>query len=137
MRRPLATLVLTLALPLAACADNTGPEDTLEGTYTLQAINGASLPWLAVEEDAGKVEVAGGAITLLADGTFTDRMTFQVTEGGVARTEDDVYTGTYIRTATGATLTPLSPIGYDPYTVAVSGSTMTQMINDFELTYRK
>jgi hypothetical protein len=137
MRRHLAVVALTLALPLAACADSTAPEDTLSGTYTLETINGASLPWLAVDEAEGKVEVAGGSITLLADGTFTDRMTFRVTEGGVARSEDDTYTGTYIKTATGATLTPLAPVGFDPYMVTVSGSTMTQMINDFELTYRK
>ena len=134
MSRHLAVLALTLALPFAACADNTGPEDTLEGTYTLEAINGSALPWLAVEIDADKVEVASGAITLLTDGTFTDRMTFSITEGGVTRTESDVYAGMYIRTPTGATL---SPMGFDPYTVEITGTTMTQMINEFELTYRK
>ena len=136
MRRLLTALVLTLALPLAGC-DSTSPEDTLEGIYNLQSINGAALPWLAVNEAAGKVEVIGGAITLLADGTFTDKMTFVVTQGSVAQTEDDVYTGTYVKSATGATLTPLIPAGFDPYTVVISGATMTQMINEFELTYRK
>ena len=40
MRRHLAVLALTLALPFAACADNTAPEDTLEGTYTWYASYG-------------------------------------------------------------------------------------------------
>jgi hypothetical protein len=137
MRRLITTVALALALPLAGCADNTGPEDALEGIYNLQTINGAALPWLAAEFEADKIEVMSGAITLLADGTFTDEMTFLITEGGVTQTAQDVYRGTYLKTATGATLTPVTPAGFDPYPVVIAGSTMTQLINEFELTYRR
>jgi hypothetical protein len=134
MRRLITVVALALALPLTACADNTAPEDTLEGIYNLETINGIALPWLAVQVEGDKIEVTCGSITLGADGTFTDEMTFMITEGGVTRSEQDIYTGTYLKSTTGATL---SPVGFEPYMVSISGSTMTQLINDFELTYRR
>jgi hypothetical protein len=136
MRRRNAISALMLTLTLLACGsdDGVGPDDAIIGVYDLEMVNGWPLPYLAVQVEADKVEVVGGAITLNGDGTFTDVMTFQITEGGAVRTEDDMYQGTFLKDGSGATLTPA---GYMPYTVSITGSTLTLMIGEIPLTYKR
>ena len=135
MRRRNPIFALTLALTLIACGDsNVGPDDAIVGLYGLEMINGWPLPYLAVQVEEDKVEVVGGEIDLRGDGTFTDKMTFQITEAGVVRTEDDVYAGTFLKDGSGATLTPA---GYMPYTVNIKGSQLTLMIGEVMLTYER
>jgi hypothetical protein len=134
MRRPMAVLLLALVLPLAACSDGTSPEESINGVYTLQTVNGINLPWVAFEASAGKVEVVSGSVTLRSDGSFTDLTTFRITENGVARNEDDVYTGTFVKSLIGVTL---NPIGFQSYDVQIEGAMMTQLIGDSRLVYRK
>ena len=135
MRRLNSISALLLTLTLVACGDDSvGPDDGIVGVYDLQLVGGWPLPYLAMQVEADKVEVVGGAITLNPDGTFSDVMTFQITEGGVARKEDDLYQGTFLKDGAGATLTP---DGYMPYSVAISGPKLTLMIGDIPLTYQK
>ena len=134
MRTLLRIFALALMLPLAGCSDSTSPEPGIEGVYTLRTINGGTLPWLAVNSGGTRVDVISGSITLLTDGTFTDKTTFKVVEQGVERLEDDVYTGTFVKTGIGATL---NPVGFQPYIVSISGASMTQLIGEATLVYRK
>ena len=136
MRRLLGVFALALSLPLAAC-DSTAPEDSIAGEYRLETVDGGTLPWLAVQVDADRIEVVSGSVRLATDGTFTDLTTFKITEAGVASTVDDVYTGTWLETPTGATLTIVSPEGFDPYEVAIQGDRLSQIIGDVELVYRR
>jgi hypothetical protein len=137
VRKLIGILALSLALSLVGCGDSTGPEEGIEGVYTLQTVNGATLPWFAGEFDAIRVDVVSGSVTLLADGTFTDKTTFRLTEGTVVTTEDDIYTGTFLKTAIGATLTPVVPSGFQPYIVSISGKMMTQLLGQATLIYQK
>jgi hypothetical protein len=135
MRRLFGILALSLALPLVACGgDSTAPEETIHGTYTLQSINGMPLPWLLGQASADRIDVMSGSIILLENGTFTDLTTFRITESGVVRMEDDVYTGTFLKTAIGATL---NPVGFEPYGVSIDGETMIQQLGSATLTYRR
>lgn len=134
MRRRLVPLALTLVMALAACGDGTGPEPGIDGVYTLKSINGNALPWIAFQIEQDKIEVLSGSITLRTDGSFTDLTTYRITESGVSRDEQDVYTGTFLETATGATL---SPIGFEPYVVAIAGGKLTQIIGEFTLEYAR
>ena len=135
MRKLLATLSLALALPLAACGDGgTEPEPGIDGTYTLETINGGALPSLIAELDGDKLEVLDGSIVLRADGTFTDRLALRLTEAGVVSTPEEIYTGTWLKTTTGARLTPQE---FEPYVVQIDGDVMSQTIGDFRLVYRR
>jgi hypothetical protein len=131
-------LTLALALPLAGCSDATSPEEGIEGVYTLQTVNGGTLPWyagdFAGQTGSIRVDVVSGSVTLLADGTFTDKTTFRLTEGAVVTLEDDIYTGTFAKTTIGATL---SPVGLTPYIVSISGKMMTQLIGQSTLVYSR
>ena len=131
MRRLLSALALSLALPLAAC-DSTSPDEGIDGEYVLQSINGGTLPWLVVEVGADKLEVVSGSILLRKDGSFLDRTTFRVTQNGTTRNEDDIYEGTFLQSATGATL---RPVGFEPYMVAIAGNRLTQLLGTAELVY--
>lgn len=133
MRRLFPLLGLVLALPLASC-DSTTPEGAIAGTYQLQTINGNHLPWTAFQVEADHLDVMSGAIVLEPDGTFTDRTSYQITENGASRMEEDLYTGTYALSVNGATL---SPVGFEPYEVEIRGERMSQIIGDFELVYQK
>jgi len=82
-----------LVLGLVACGDDVlGPED-IAGTYTLQSINGQSLPWA----EAG-VEVTAGSITLNQSMTCSRSITATMTDGGtvVTITDTDVCTHTFV-----------------------------------------
>jgi hypothetical protein len=132
-------LTLAFALPLVGCSDGTSPEDGIEGVYTLQSVNGVTLPWFAgdfaAETGLVRVDVVSGSIVLLQDGTFTDKTTFRLTQGAVVTLEDDIYTGTFAKTSIGAMLSPIG--GLTPYIVSISGKTMTQLIGQSTLVYSR
>ena len=60
----------------------------ITGTYTLQSVNGQSLPWVLQAEDADYmgVEVTAGSITLNQDMTCSSSLTLTVTDGGTVTT---------------------------------------------------
>ena len=75
--RKFPALTFALLLPLAAC-ESTAPEEAgITGTYSLQTINGSSLPHTVLEAGSDRFEVTAGAITLNEDLTFTDLLTFR------------------------------------------------------------
>ncbi len=76
MRRFLLTLATAAtALSATACSDATGVGRDLEGTYTLETVNGASLPEYVAELD---VEFVSGEVTLYRDGTYDYELRFRV-----------------------------------------------------------
>ena len=83
-----------LVLGLVACGDDViGPED-IAGTYTLQSINGQSLPW---GPEAG-VEITAGSITINQSMTCSRSLTGTATDGGtvVTVTDTEVCTCTFV-----------------------------------------
>jgi hypothetical protein len=82
-----------LVLGLVACGDDViGPED-IAGTYTLQSVNGQSLPW----GEAG-LEVTAGSITINQSMTCSRSLTGTATDGGtvVTVTDTEVCTCTFV-----------------------------------------
>jgi hypothetical protein len=133
MRKLLPLLALALALPLASC-DSTSPEASIAGLYVLESINGEGLPWVAIGDPTGTTEVTDGSIELLEDGSFRDRIGYRFVENGVTSVDEELYTGTFVKIATGARLT--SP-AIAPYEVSIDGDAMIQMIGETELKYKK
>lgn len=81
-----ARLLLLLAIPiLAACDSSTGPDNTLSGTFALQAVNGQPLPFIyqvrgAFMGPVVEVTLLGDTIELRADGTGERRAATRVRE---------------------------------------------------------
>ena len=83
--------MLFLVLGLVACGDDViGPED-IAGTYTLQSVNGQSLPWGL---EAG-VEVTAGSITITQNMTCSRSLTATLTDGGTVVSVTNADEGTY------------------------------------------
>ena len=80
-----------LVLGLVACGDDViGPED-IAGTYTLQSVNGQSLPWVL---EAG-IEVTAGSVTINENMTCSRSLTATLTDGGTVVTVTNTDEGTY------------------------------------------
>ncbi len=82
-------LVSFSALALLSCGDDgTGPpEANVTGTYVLESVNGAPLPWRLINPSPTRIEVTAGSLTL-SDGTScTVSLTVRTTEDGEVTTD--------------------------------------------------
>ena len=110
-----------LVLGLVACGDDViGPED-IAGTYTLQSVNGQSLPWAL---EAG-VEVTAGGITLNQSMTCSRSLTAMLTDGGTVATVTQTDVGTYTFVTGAVTLTWASDGSTDSGSIVGSQLTLT------------
>jgi hypothetical protein len=96
MRRSFLTTLLLATTLLAGCGSDTstGPRQTIVGTWSLQSINGAALPYVA-QTDVGTIEILGDRIVVSADGTFTDALVVRVTSNTNVVTSTINDTGNY------------------------------------------
>lgn len=129
--RKLATL--GLALTLAACGDATGPT-SIVGLYSLQTVNGETLPVTVFQDATERFEILGGRVSLNGDGTFSDATDFRYTSGQTVLTDTETATGTYVETGNNITFN-VSDGG--SYSMAVSGRTLTQVLEGITLVYRR
>jgi len=95
-----AMAVALAALSLAACADDgtaTGPIH-VTGTYTLQAFAGRRLPVALTHSEGFRQDLAGGTITLNADGTVVRHDSIVTSYNGAVRNSPliQVRHGTYV-----------------------------------------
>ncbi len=126
MRRFLTVMTVVLAGGLlTACGedDSTGTGGTsIFGTYTLQTVNGTSLPFVIIQIGNDKLEITGGSVRLNSDNTFSVSLTLRVTEAGTVTTLTETETGTL--TVTGSTVRLTDSAG-DVTTGSISGNTLT------------
>ena len=134
--RKLLVLCLALLLPLAACGDDdgSGPSADVVGTFTLQTINGATVPAVVFQAGADRLEVVSGSITFNENRTFSAAFTLRQTLAGVVTTETETDTGTY--TVSGNTV-QLTAADGTVETATVSGNTLTSTQQGITLVYRK
>ena len=92
-----------LATSLACGGDSTAPE-TIEGTYTLQTIDGQALPAIVDQDETEKNEITAGSIKLGAGTTFTITLTLRTTIGSEVVTITDGTTGTWTRSGSTVTM---------------------------------
>lgn len=96
--------VLMAAVLCCACKDSVIPVATVRGTYALNTIDGATLPF-TVTSSSGKVTViVADSITLMESGVFHEAGTQRVTVGGVTTTGPIFNYGTYGFLSTSMTL---------------------------------
>ena len=132
------------AVSLLALTTACGSEDAtdvepegLQGTFTLQTINGAALPFAVRDDATGKFEVLNGKITLGTDGRFTDVMDYQITPiGGAADPFAETLTGRFFHDAQLGTVFFEIDDGGGVYDLTVmENGTLTQLVGEFQLVY--
>ena len=91
-----------LVLGLVACGDDVmGPED-IAGTYTLQSIDGHTLPWVILQVgNTYSMKVMAESITIDQNMTCSRSITATLTDGGTVTTvtDTDVCTYTFVNGA--------------------------------------
>jgi len=130
-------LAATLALVAlgVACSDSTSPRSFV-GVYSLVQVNGTTPPLVVFDNGFDREEVLGGTIMLNSDATFSDETVYRDTDlrTGAFQTFSDVVVGTY--TTSGNTVT-LTPNGDTPYSLSLSGNTLTQTAGNFTFQYNR
>ena len=116
---------LLLAVGMAACAnDATAPSTSVEGTYSLQRINGTTLPYTF----SNGLQLAGDQLVLNTDGTFTDIARYS---DGRSSTEVGYYT------SLNGSITFNDQTSGSSYQGSLSGTVLTEIVNGFTETYQK
>ena len=126
--RPLGFAAFTLALVSCGSSDPTAPGVSLTGTYTLQTVNGSTLPYTT----QNGALLVGDQLTINGDGSYFDVAQYAAPNGGtVSQTES----GTYANN-NGAI------VFYDQtdnitYQGSLSGSVLTEVVAGLTEAYRK
>src|SRR5262249_23805793 len=102
MRRLLAAVALSFAVACGGDSSTAPPAEQIAGTWTLQTVNGALLPFVIVQSGTNKVEVLSDVFVIASTGSFTQTTTVRSTINGVATTDSTADAGSY--TLSGATL---------------------------------
>ena len=103
--------ILAAVVPLSifgACGDDegTGPgESSIVGSYTLQTVNGNTLPWRYLVLGNDWAEITGGSGTINANGSYSLTANFRTMESGQTDTFSETSTGTYVRSGNAITFT--------------------------------
>lgn len=140
MNRILSIAVAAGTLALAGCGSgDDGPMglDEVAGTYHLETINNAPLPFTTDEDETYKAEILSSSITLREDRTFSWAFSGRSTDNGVATINSETFTGTY--TLSGSRLTLTEPEGSTDATLADDTITIvvTGPIGTFTLRFRR
>ena len=113
---------MALLVSSAACGGDGASEPTsVAGTYTLQSVNGAPLPFVIIDESGYKLEITAASYVLAGAGTFTNSATFRETESGTVTTSTETIAGRYTLSASTVTFTDADG---EVYTGTISGGTL-------------
>jgi hypothetical protein len=130
-------LFLALVALTVACGDSTTEPtmSSIAGTWELQTVNGAALPYVIFQQGTEKVELTADVFAVTSAGTFTQLSTVRTTSNGQTETETIPDAGTY--TLVGTALTFKFNSDQSTGTGSVSGNTLTVTDAGFALVYKK
>lgn len=130
MRHLRALVPAALALALASCgsSDPTAPSVSLTGTYTLQTVNGSTLPFTL----ASGAVLVGDHLTVNGDGTYADVTQYAAAGGGY--TSQTEY-GTYDNN--NGAITFNDQTDNISYQASLSGSVLTEIVAGLTEAYKK
>lgn len=130
MKRFLAILLL-LPMLVACEEDPAGVDASHAGSYQLQTVNGVEVP-VSFPEDGGVFTIAGGTLTLSANGTFSMSAQLEFTEEGETTSETFSLTGSYTSAGNTVTFTHNEADG-GFQTATISGDRLTTTGGDGEV----
>jgi hypothetical protein len=97
MGKVLGLLVLVCLAVWGCSRSATGEGDDPAGIYEMVRVNGAPLPSILEQRNGDKIEIFSAELVLNANRTYTDSVTWRVTEAGAVTFDRDGSTGTYSR----------------------------------------
>lgn len=117
-------LFFALLAVAIACSDSTGPtKASVAGTWTLQSINGVTLPVVIDQSLTSKLEITGDVLTVSSSGSFTQATSFRLTQNNVVQTQTIPDAGSYV--LSGSTVTFQFQSDGSTGTGTLNGNTMT------------
>lgn len=128
MRRFIPVVFASLALAATACGggDSSGPA-SIAGTYTLQTVNNAQLPFTTDEDATYKAEILSWVVTLNDNRSYSYVFRGRSTDNGQPTENTITSTGTY--TVSGSTVDMFDPSDNSNLTATVDGNTLTIVID--------
>ena len=136
MRRLISCMLFVVA---AACGGGDAPTQptsaSVAGTWNLQTVNGAPLPYVAAQVGADKVELMSDVITAVASGSFTQMTQVRVTQNGQVTTQSIPDAGSFTLAGTAVNFTFDSDGSSG--TGSLSGNTLTVAEGGFAFVYKK
>ena len=126
MMKTIRVAALVLAAALAGCdGDATGHERlSAVGRYSLQSVDGASLPAPWYEYGSARVEVAAGQMDIVTDSSYAYVIDFRETNGAAVTTSRYEEVGTLVQRADTIVFTSAAPLT-GTFVGIISGSQMT------------
>ena len=119
--------LLGIAFTLAACGhDGVGPSptpSTIPGTYNLTTVDGAVLPFTALDLGAYQAKLVSGTLSLSSDGTYSLQLDIRIEDSGNVRTAAESDGGLWNANDNAITLASIQ--GNISRTGTVSGNVMT------------
>jgi hypothetical protein len=119
MRRTLAGLFLIAAIACGSDSTTTEPDVQMTGTWSLQSVNGAALPYL-VQTTPSKVELLSD-VFVMATGGFVEQSIVRTTTGTTVTLDTARDVGTY--TVKGSATTFMWSSDGSSAVVSVTGNT--------------
>jgi hypothetical protein len=136
MRRLALCLATLVAIGCGGGDDATAPaSNSIAGTWALETVNGAALPFVVAQSGANKAEVTSDVLTLAEGGSFTQSTQVRLTQSGTVTTQSASEAGTWTLTGTSVSFrfTSDGSVG----TGTLNGSTLTVAETGIALVYRK
>lgn len=134
MRR-FAVLLVLAAVVSCGGDSSTSPSVSVSGTYSLQTVNGAALPYTYPQDVYDKFEFLSDVRVLSDSGTFTETFTNRYTQNGQPTTYTMTGTGTY--TVVGGGITFNHPNGTENGSVGVGTLTLRSVADGIIAVYKK
>jgi len=102
MRKITVMLVAAAAAMALACGSDsnsvTGTDAIpVDGLYTLQTVDGQTLPLLLYQQDSTAISALDGRLAITVNGTWTETVTLRTVTGATATTDTVTATGTLFR----------------------------------------
>lgn len=122
----------------ASCSggDSTAPGTaSIAGSYALQTVNGAPLPFVVLQIGSDKIEVTDETVTLSGGDAFTQQGSLRITQSGVVSTDSYAEAGVYTRNGTAVNFV-FSSDGTTG-TGTISGNSLIVAVSGLSLVYRK
>jgi len=126
----------TLFVAASCGGDSTAPgTKSVAGSYALQTVNGAPLPFVVLQIGSDRIEVLNETVMLSQGDTFTQQGSLRITQNGVVSIDSYAEAGAYTRSGTALNFV-FSSDGTTG-TGTLSGDTLTVGISGLSLVYRK
>ena len=128
--------LVVVSLMNGACGENsTGPTNaSIAGTYNLQTVSGAALPFVTSAANP-KSEIVGAQVIVSASGSWNATVSVRITTGTTVATQSQVSAGTY--TLAGSIASFKNNADETITAVTVSGNTLSATSGGFIFVYTK